>query len=43
MLAGEVLEPSSFSLRTLECLRNLDVRDANLLNSCVNLLFRIGL
>ncbi len=30
VLAGEVLEPSSFSLRTLECLRNLDVRDANL-------------
>lgn len=30
VLAGEVLEPTSFSLRTLECLRNLDVRDAKL-------------
>ena len=30
MLAGEVLEPSSFSLRTLECLRNIDVHEANL-------------
>lgn len=30
VLAGEVLDPTSFSLRTLECLRNLDVRDAKL-------------
>ncbi|WP_026499166.1 DUF2806 domain-containing protein [Butyrivibrio sp. WCD2001] len=30
VLAGEVLDPEAFSLRTLECLRNMDVRDAKL-------------
>ena len=30
VLSGEVLAPSSFSLRTLECLRNMDVHDAHL-------------
>lgn len=30
VLAGEVKNPTSFSLRTLECLRNLDVDDAKL-------------
>lgn len=33
VLAGEVLDPTSFSLRTLECLRNLDVRDARLFDA----------
>lgn len=30
VLAGEVLYPTSFSLRTLECLKNMDVSDAKL-------------
>lgn len=37
VLAGEVVEPSSFSLRTLECLRNLDVSDAKLFEQLCNL------
>ena len=32
VLAGEVLEPSSFSLRTLACLKNLSAEEANLFN-----------
>jgi len=36
VLAGEVLQPSSFSLRTLECLRNLDVLDAKIFERLCN-------
>ncbi len=39
VLAGEVLDPKSFSLRTLECLRNIDVEDARLFESvCKNVI-----
>lgn len=37
VLAGEVLDPTSFSLRTLECLRNMDVTDARLFSSLCKL------
>ena len=30
VLAGEVVKPSSYSMKTLECLRNLSVKDAEL-------------
>lgn len=33
VLAGEVVDPTSFSLRTLECLRNMEVADAKLFSS----------
>ena len=30
ILAGEILEPSTFSYKTLECMRNLSKKDAEL-------------
>lgn len=36
VLAGEVIKPSSYSMRTLECLRNLSVKDAELFGKIAN-------
>lgn len=36
VLAGEVVKPSSYSMKTLECLRNLSVKDAELFGKIAN-------
>ncbi|MDP9314302.1 MAG: DUF2806 domain-containing protein [Chloroflexota bacterium] len=42
VLAGEVKQPGSYSLRTLELLRNLTVRDAEVLTKAAKFAFRHG-
>ncbi|MBO5569641.1 MAG: DUF2806 domain-containing protein, partial [Clostridia bacterium] len=37
LLAGEVIKPNSFSLKTLDCLRNIQIKDANLFQKAVNI------
>ena len=36
VLAGEVIRPSAYSMKTLECLRNLSVKDAELFGKLAN-------
>lgn len=42
ILAGEVKEPNSFSLRTLEIIRNLSKSEAALINNLANYVFKDG-